>query len=81
MRFTIFLSTLLNLAAAMPAASPNVKELVARQEVGYGCVNYPQYICNASNKQILVCNGSVYVLSAICGSGGCVESSSGTHCV
>jgi hypothetical protein len=84
MRFTLILPTLLTLAAAMPAASPNVEELVARQEVGppyYSCVGRPQYVCNGSKKQILVCNGSVFVLSAVCGSGGCVESASGPHCV
>ncbi|KAF2791893.1 hypothetical protein K505DRAFT_326519 [Melanomma pulvis-pyrius CBS 109.77] len=84
MRFTLILPTLLALAAAMPAASPNPKDLVSRQEVGppyYSCVNRPQYTCNGSKRQILVCNGSYYVLSANCGAGGCVENSSGVHCV
>ena len=84
MHFTLILPTLLTLAAAMPAASPNVKELVARQDVGppyYGCVNRPQYVCNSSKKQILVCNGSYFVLSAVCGPGGCVDTGSGPHCV
>jgi hypothetical protein len=81
MRFTFILPTLLTLAAAMPADSPNVKEVVARQDPGYPCSTGPQYLCDAADKKILVCNGSVYVLSAVCGPGGCRETGSGPHCV